>query len=183
MLVPWPGIGSTSPALEGGFLTTGPPGKFPQIKVLKSSESGHEPAMNWTKTESPGGNWAACCGWWPPCVVLGGEGAFPTLRKGTTEDEMVGWHHWLGGHEFERAPGVGEGQGSLACCSPCGCKESDMTERLNWTEGSNMLGSQCTPSLPSVGRGPGLPSFTSSLWDEELEPSVCVLLNKNHNTK
>ena len=56
-------------------------------------------------------------------------------RKGkrTTEDEMVGWHHRLDGHEFEQVPGVGDGQGSLACCSPWGHKESDMTERLNWT--------------------------------------------------
>ena len=52
-----------------------------------------------------------------------------------TKDEIVGWHHLLNGHEFERAPGVGDGQGSLACCSPWGCKESDTTERLNWTEG------------------------------------------------
>ena len=48
-----------------------------------------------------------------------------------TEDEMVGWHHQLNGHEFEQAPGDSEGQGSLACCSPWGCRESDMTERLN----------------------------------------------------
>ena len=47
------------------------------------------------------------------------------------EDEMVGWHHLLDGHEFEQAPGVDEGQGSLACCSPRGCKELDTTERLN----------------------------------------------------
>ena len=53
-------------------------------------------------------------------------------EKGTTEDERVGWHHWLDGHEFEQAPGVGDGQGSLACCSPWGRKESDMTEWLNW---------------------------------------------------
>ena len=52
-------------------------------------------------------------------------------EKGTTEDEMVGWCHCLNGHEFERAPGDGEGQGSLPCCSPCGHKESDITERLN----------------------------------------------------
>ena len=44
---------------------------------------------------------------------------------GTTEDEMVRWHHRLGGHEFEQVPGVGDGQGSLACCSPWGHKESD----------------------------------------------------------
>ena len=48
-----------------------------------------------------------------------------------TEDEMVGWHHRLSGHEFEQAPGDGEGQGSLVCCSPWGHKESDMTEQLN----------------------------------------------------
>ena len=52
----------------------------------------------------------------------------------TTEDEMVGWHHRLNGWEFEQALGVGEGQGSLACCSPWGHKESDITEPLNWTE-------------------------------------------------
>ena len=52
-------------------------------------------------------------------------------EKGMTEDEMVGWHHWLNGHEFEQAPGDGEGQGSLACCSPWGLKESDMTEQLS----------------------------------------------------
>ena len=52
-------------------------------------------------------------------------------EKGTTEDEMVRRHHWLNGHEFEQAPGDGEGQGSWACCSPWGHKESDMTEQLN----------------------------------------------------
>ena len=55
-------------------------------------------------------------------------------EKGTTEDEMVGWHQRLNRHEFERAPGVGDGQGGLACCNSWGCKESDKTERLNWTE-------------------------------------------------
>ena len=55
-------------------------------------------------------------------------------EKGTTQDEMVGWHHRLNGREFERAPGDGGGQGSLACCSPQRCKESDTTEWLNWTE-------------------------------------------------
>ena len=55
-------------------------------------------------------------------------------RRGMTEDEMVGWHHWLNGHEFEQALGIGDGQGSLVCYSPWGLKESDMTERLSWTE-------------------------------------------------
>ena len=52
-------------------------------------------------------------------------------EKGTTEDEMVGWHHWFNGHEFEQAPGDGEGQGSLACCSPRGRKVLDAIEWLN----------------------------------------------------
>ena len=55
-------------------------------------------------------------------------------RRGWQRDEIVGWHHWLDGHEFEQALGVGDGQGNLEGCSPWGCKESDMTERLNWTE-------------------------------------------------
>ena len=52
-------------------------------------------------------------------------------EKGKTEDEMVGWHHQLDGHEFEQALGVGDGQGGLVCCSPWGGKELDTTERLN----------------------------------------------------
>ena len=55
-------------------------------------------------------------------------------EKGTTEDEMAWWHHRLNGHEFEWTPGVGDGQGGLACCGSWGHKESDTTERLNWTE-------------------------------------------------
>ena len=51
--------------------------------------------------------------------------------KTTTEDEMVRWYHRLNGHEFEQAQGVGDGQGSLACCNSWGCKESDTTEQLN----------------------------------------------------
>ena len=55
-------------------------------------------------------------------------------EKGTTEDEMVGWHHRLYGHKFEQAPGVGGGQGILACCSLWGHKNSGTTEWLNWIE-------------------------------------------------
>ena len=55
-------------------------------------------------------------------------------EKGVTEDEMVGRHHRLNGHEFGWTPGVGDGQGGLVCCSSWGHKESDTTERLNWTE-------------------------------------------------
>ena len=54
--------------------------------------------------------------------------------KGTTEDEMAGWHHWLDGRESEWTPGVGDGQGGVACGDSWGRKESDRTERLNWTE-------------------------------------------------
>ena len=52
-------------------------------------------------------------------------------KKGPTEDEVVGWHHWLNGHESEQTPGYSEGQGSLACCSPWGCRETDWTG--DWT--------------------------------------------------
>ena len=55
-------------------------------------------------------------------------------EKGTTEDEMAGWHHWLYGHEFEWTLRVGDGQGGLVCCNSWGLKESDITERLKWTE-------------------------------------------------
>jgi len=78
---------------------------------------------------------------WPPDVKNWLIGKDPDAgqdwrqeEKGTTEDEMVGWHHWLNGHEFEEAPGVGDGQRGLVCCSPWGCKESDMTEQLNWAK-------------------------------------------------
>ena len=57
-------------------------------------------------------------------------------EKGVTEDEMVGWHHWLNGNEFEQPPGDGNGQGSLVCLNPWGCKELDTTLQLNnYTEG------------------------------------------------
>ena len=55
-------------------------------------------------------------------------------EKGSTEDEMVGWHHWLNGHEFGWTPGIGDGQGGLVCCGSWGHKELDKTEWLNWTE-------------------------------------------------
>ena len=64
-------------------------------------------------------------------------------EKWTTEDEMVGWHHWVNGHEFEQTPVVGDRQGSLACCSPWGHKESDMTKWLNWIELRQMKRNYC----------------------------------------
>ena len=78
---------------------------------------------------------------WPPHVKSWLIGKDPDAgrdwgeeEKGTTEDEMAGWHHGLDGHELEYTPGVGDGQGGLACWDSWGRKESDTTERLNWTE-------------------------------------------------
>ena len=67
-------------------------------------------------------------------------------EKEATEDEMVGWHHWLNRHEFEQTPGVGEGQGSLVSCSPWGCKELDMTEWLNNSNNSSWFRSNLLPT-------------------------------------
>ena len=67
-------------------------------------------------------------------------------RRREWQDEMVGWHHQLNGHEFELALVVGDGQGNLACCSPWGRKESDRTEWLNWTE----LVVQLVKNLPAI---------------------------------
>ena len=78
---------------------------------------------------------------WPPDVKNWLIGKDPDAgkdwrqeEKGMTEDEMVGWHHWLNRHGFGWTPGVGDGQGGLACCDSWGRKESDTTERLSWTE-------------------------------------------------
>ena len=82
---------------------------------LKLQHFGHLMAKNWLTGKDPdaGKHWRQ-------------------EEKGTIEDEMVGWHHQLDVHDFEQAPGIGDGQGTLACCSPWGCTESDMTVRLNW---------------------------------------------------
>ena len=96
---------------------------------------------------------------WPPVVKSWLIGKDPDAgkdwrweEKGTTEDEMVGWHHWLDGHEFEQTPGVGDGQGGLACCGSRGLKESDMTEWLNWTESYKLWRTRmaCTFHMPQV---------------------------------
>ena len=78
---------------------------------------------------------------WPPDVKSWLLGKDPDAgkdwkwdEKGTTEDEMAGWHHRLNGHGFGWTPGVGDGQGGLACCNSWGRKESDTTEQLNWTD-------------------------------------------------
>ena len=89
---------------------------------------------------------------WPPDVKNWCTGNDPNAgkdwnqkEKGTTENEMVGWHHRLDGHEFEQALGVGDGQGSLACFNPWAFKDLDMTEWLEWTE-LNWL-KNCEPKL------------------------------------
>ena len=114
---------------------------------------------------------------WPPDVKRRLIGKDPDAgrdrrqeEKGTTEDEMVGWHHRLNGHQFEKALGDGRGQGRLVCCSLWGHKELDTTEQLNdndlMKEGGApalvdcQLESKCTavslaPSSP--GKGPGKP--------------------------
>ena len=81
-------------------------------------------------------------------------------EKGMTEDEMVGWCHQCYGHEFEQAPGVGDGQGSLACWSLWGSKESDMTDRLNWQE---MLGKTIV-------------IIRERLWSDPESVSLCLFL-------
>ena len=76
---------------------------------------------------------------WPPHAKSGLIGKdtgrdWGQEEKGTTEDELARWYYWLDGHESEWTPGVGDGQGDLACCNSWGRKESDTTEWLNWTE-------------------------------------------------
>ena len=73
---------------------------------------------------------------WPPDSLAKTLMAGKIEGRSTTEDETVGWHHWLDGHEFEQALRVANGQGSLVCCIPWGGKESYMTERQTWTDGT-----------------------------------------------
>ena len=78
-------------------------------------------------------------------------------EKGTTENEMFGWHHRLDGHVFEQALGVGDGQGSLVCCNPWGCKESDITKQLN---GCSFVGPQSVTAGLQTRRFDGVPWMT-----------------------
>ena len=107
---------------------------------------------------------------WPPDVKNWLIGKDPNAgkdwrweEKGTTEEEMVGWYHWLDGHEYEQAPGVGDRQGSLVCCSPWCRKESDTTE-MNWTEHVHWVGDAIQPSHPlsSIPFSSHLQSFPTS---------------------
>ena len=115
---------------------------------------------------------------WPPVAKNWLTGKDPDAgkdwrqeEKGMTEDEMIGWHHRLNGHGFEQALGVGDGQGSLACCSPWCCKESDTTE-LNWNSEWN--------SSTTLRKGSGLTVWLlSKPISEQLSLSSAPLAHGN----
>ena len=90
-------------------------------------------------------------------------------EKGTKEDEMVGWHHWLNEHEFGWTPGVGDGQEGLACCSSWGCKELDMTDWVNWTKWLSDKEFTCLTGDAGLILGLGNP------LDEEMVTSSSIL--------
>ena len=104
-------------------------------------------------------------------------------EKGMAEDEMVGWHHWLG-HESDQAPGVGDGQGSLACCSPWGCKELDTTEwtELNWTdslEGLTQMSSVLWPP-DAKSRLIGKDPYARKDWGQEKRATENEMVGWHH---
>ena len=114
---------------------------------------------------------------WPPDAknqLIGKDsdaGKYWRQKKGMTEDEMVGWHHRLNGPEFEQAQGVGDGQGSMACCSQWGHKESDTTDQLNWLNWTAKL-NICHPFLT----GPWFLNITSfSIWSQR--NLICIELS------
>ena len=114
-----------SPVDSGEIKLVNPKGNQPSVFIGRTVVEAEAPilwplgAKNWLTVKDPdaGKDWRQ-------------------EKKGTTEDEMAGWHHRLDGHEFEGTPGDGDGQRSLMCCSPWGHKESDTTEQLNWTKSS-----------------------------------------------
>ena len=125
VLVPWLGIEPLPLQWRCRILTTGPPDAEAGTPILWRPDT-----KNWLIGKDPdaGKDWRQ-------------------EETGMTEDEMVGWHHWLDGHEFEQAPGDGEGWGSLACCSPWGRKEPDAAEQLN---NSNMKWWYFDSVIPSL---------------------------------
>ena len=115
---------------------------------------------------------------WPPDAKSWLIGKDPDARKdwgqeekGTTEDEMIGWHFQLNGHGFGQTPAVGDGQGGLACCGSWGHKESDTTEQLNWSKLLNLS----PDSHAQFSRF--ISSFLCILWLLRLLPSIPYLLN------
>ena len=101
--------------------------------------------------------------------------------KGTTEDEMAGWHHRLNGHVFGWTPGVGDGQGVLACCDSWGRKESDVTEQLKWTE---LIKSLCFSLTVVAAHSPPIPQcywpFPYIRWTAFLLPFCILTHSLNH---
>ena len=105
-------------------------------------------------------------------------------EKGTTEDEMAGWHQWLDGHGFGWALGVGDGRGGLACCDSWGCKESDRTEWLNWTELKITADGDCSHEIKRhllFGRK-GMANLDSILKSRDitLSTKVCLGFSSSH---
>ena len=116
------------------WIASSPPRDLPDPMIKPVNPKGNQPWIFIGRTDAE----AEAPIHWPPDVkswlIWKDPGAGEDWRqeeKGMTEDEMVGWHHWLDGHEFEQTPGDGERQGSLACCSPWGCEESDTTKWLS----------------------------------------------------
>ena len=112
--------------------------KTPESPLIQPVHSeGDQPwdffGRNGAKAEAPV-LWPPHAKTWPIGKDSDGGRDWGEEEKRTTEDEMAGWHHWLNGRESEWTPGVGDGQEGLACWDSWGCKESDTTERLNWTE-------------------------------------------------
>ena len=136
ILASWLGIKPSPPAVEAhwaeGLKSTGSPLDCREVQPVhpKGDQSGVFIGRTDVEAETPI--------LWPSDVKSWLIGKDPDSgrdwgqeEKGMTEDEMIGWHHWLNGHEFQQTPGDSEGQGSLACCSPWGHKELDMTQQLN----------------------------------------------------
>ena len=99
-------------------------------------------------------------------------------RRGrSTEDEMVGWHHWLNGHGFGWTPGVGDGQGGLACCGSWGRKELDTTERLNWTELSDKILEKDIEALRLLLRRHSVKAKKPEHWLTFCQKNIILLLN------
>ena len=95
-------------------------------------------------------------------------------EKEMTEDEMAGWHHWLNGHEFEQAPGAGDGRGGLVCRSPWVCKELDTTGWLNWIELNwwRAFSAKGAPPLPHHTSQSGQGRLT------EMKSEACLMVNR-----
>ena len=134
---------------------------------------------------------------WPPYVkswLIGKDSDagrdWVQEEKGTTEDEMAGWHHWLDGREFEWTLRDGDGQGGLVCCDSWGRKESDTTEPLNWTELSFpllrfvFLSFTQTQRICLQCRRPGFDPWVRKIpWRKKWQPTLVFLPGKSHRQR